>query len=130
MLFAVRDAASRLVLRLRFAVILMGVLVAAWVLVGLQLYFLPPPSGPGPEVCVLHALGAGVNAVLLAFLAVWVWRAARWATGAAALTLVVNGLLIIQPQMTGGYRLLLILTLVAGLLAGSLLVRPQLPPQF
>jgi len=130
MLFAVLYAASRLVLRLRCAVVLMGVLVAAWLLVGLRLYFLPPTNGPAPQVCVLHALGAGMNAVLLGFLAVWVWRAARWATRAAALTLVVNGLLIIQSQMTTGYPLVLVLTLTAGLLAASLLLRPQRPPQF
>ena len=130
MLFAVLHAASRLALRLRCAVILMGVLVAAWLLVGLRLYFLPPDSGLAAEVCCLHALGAGMNAILMGFLAVWVWRAAPWATRAAALLLVVDGLIIIQADLTPGYRIVLLLTLAAVLFAGSLLVRPQLPPQF
>ena len=130
MLFAVLHAASRLALRLRCAVILMGVLVAAWLLVGLRLYFLPPDGGLAAEVCCLRAIGAGMNAILMGFLAVWVWRAAPWATRAAALLLVVNGLIIIQVEVTPGYRIVLLLTLAAAVFAGSLLVRPQVPPQF
>lgn len=130
MVSAVLRATARMVLRLRCAVVLMSVLVAAWLLMGLRLYFLPPVSPVTPSVFALLALGAGVNAVILGFFATWVWRGARWATWAAALTLLVDALLVIQPAMAAGERLLLTLTLAAGVLVASLLVSPQRPPQY
>ena len=128
MVAAVLAAVSRAALRRRLAVVLIGVLVAGWVVEALRLYFFPPMAGPTHTVCYLLALGAGVNAVLLAFLGVWLWRGARWATWIATLTLVTNALLVIQPAGAGLERLLLLLTVPAAVLVGSLLAYPEALP--
>ena len=125
MVAAVLSAVSRAALRRRLTAVLTGVLVAGWVVEALRLYFFPPMAGPTHTLCHLLARGAGVNAVLLVFLGVWVWRGARWATWFAALTLVANALLVIQPAGAGLERLLLLLTVPTAVLVGSLLAYPE-----
>ncbi len=124
MVAAVFEAVSRAALRRRLTTVLVGLLVTGWLIEGLRLYLFPPMAGPTHTMCYLLAFGAGVNAVLLAFLGVWMWRGAGWATWSALLTLVANALLVLGPD---GFieRALLQLTLPAVVLVGSLLAYPE-----
>lgn len=130
MVAAVFAAASRAALRRRCTVVLIGVLVAGWLVEALRLYLFPPMAGPTHTLCYLLALGAAVNAVLLVYLGVWVWRGARWATWFAVLTLLANALLVIQPSGAGLERLLLMITVPAAVLVGSLLAYPEALPDY
>lgn len=125
MVRAVIAAVSRAALRRRFAVLLIGLLVAAWLIECLRLCCFPPVAGMAPQLYDLHGLGAAVNAVLLVILGVWLWRGARWATWFAALTLLADALLVIQPAGAVLEAAVLLLTVVAGVLVASLLAFPE-----
>lgn len=111
--------------RRRLTVLLLGILVAAWLVVALRMYFFPPPGGVAPSIFALLALAAFLNAFILGFCAWWLWRGARWATWAAGGVLLIDALLIIQPSMETVEWVTLLVTLGAGVLVLSLLVRPE-----
>lgn len=118
-------AVSRAALRRRSAVLLIGLLVTGWLLECLRLCCFPPAAGMAPQLYDLHGLGAALNAVLLVFLGVWLWRGARWATWFAALTLLADALVVLQPTGAGLEAAVLLLTIVDGLLVASLLAFPE-----
>ena len=128
MVAAVFDAVSRAALRRRLTSVLVGTLVAGWLIEGLLLFVFPRMAGPNHTLCYLLALGAVVNAVVLTFLGVWVWRGARWATWFLMLTLVADALVVLASSRSMVEWTLLVLTVPAAALVGSLLAYPEALP--
>lgn len=125
MVAAVFEAVSRAALRRRLTTVLVGVLVAAWLIEGLLLFIFPPMAGPNHTLCYLLASGAVVNAIVLTFVGVWMWRGARWATWFALLTLVADALVVMPPSSSLMEWTLLVLTVPTAALVGSLLAYPE-----
>lgn len=91
----------------------------------LRLYFLPPLASYSTAVFALQAVACVLNAVVLGFLAWWLWRGARWAALGASVLLLADALMIMQPGMADLERVVFGLTLLCGAVIASLLARPE-----
>ncbi|MEA4944004.1 MAG: hypothetical protein VB080_06135, partial [Propionicimonas sp.] len=105
-------------------VLFLGLVAVGWEVLALRLHFLPP-CGCSPAVSSLRALACTVDALVLGFLAWWLWRGARWAAWLAVALLLVDALLIIQSQFSDLGLWVLGLTLLGGAAVASLLARPE-----